>query len=464
MNKILLPFLILAATVTAAAIITIAPGEHGSINCAGDQLVITQTSTLSADYNCVVYTPTATSTIVPTATFAPTATIIPPTVTPTDIPPTATATLVPQPTGAFVETFDGDPSAPLPWNPDNWDVTVHSRDRTTWYTLETMDAQHGPNCEPPMATHQISAYEDAVYQCRDHMMTAIKAGGYGLIYLTPDHKVDFTNGTATIKFDLSTFRTSTRDWIDVIISPEEDHLQLALDSWLPDLSGLPKRGIRIKMINQGSFTVEVINNHSPSKVGQYDWVGYETFLTPSATTRSTFEIQISKTHIKFGMPEHNMWWADKDIPELDWSVGVVQFGHHSYTPTKDFPQNCPNSTCTANTWHWDNISISPAVPFTMIKSDRRYTSASDGGVVNFDSPAPSNANLRFSGIGGNMEVSFDNGATWQAARIQAQTRHSAESFWSYFTPIPEGTQSVRFRASNWWGGHWMVKDISIWSE
>lgn len=464
MNKLLLPLLMLAAAVTAAAVISIAPGETGVISCAGDELVITQTSTLSADYNCVVYTPTATSTIAPTATFAPTATIIPPTVTPTDIPPTATATFTPQPSGTFLDTFDGDPSNPLAWNPDNWDVTVHSRNRETWYNLQSMNAQHGPNCEPPMATHSISTYEDAVYQCKNHIMTAIKADGYGLIYLTPDHKVDFTNGTVTIRFDMSTLRTSTRDWIDIYVSPMEDHLQLALEDWLPDLSGQPKRAIHIKMgqfNNKTTFEGAVYNNHNKLGLNPTWWVVYDDYLTPSATERTTFELQISRTHVKFGIPELNLWWIDTDIAPLDWSEGVVQFGHHSYTPGKDC--YLPGG-CGPNTWHWDNISIDPAVPFTMIKSDRRYTNSADGGVVNFDSPAPSNANLRFAGIGGNMEVSFDNGVTWQAARIQSQTRYNAEAFWSYFTPIPEGTQSVRFRAQNWWGGHWMVKDISIWSE
>ena len=28
----------------------------------------------------------------------------------------------------FFETFTGFPSAPLPWNPANWDIAVHTRD------------------------------------------------------------------------------------------------------------------------------------------------------------------------------------------------------------------------------------------------------------------------------------------------------------------------------------------------
>ena len=29
--------------------------------------------------------------------------------------------------------------------------------------------------------------------------------------------------------------------------------------------------------------------------------------------------------------------------------------------------------------------------------------------------------------------------------------------------VPAGTQEVRFRGQQWWGGSWMVRDASIWS-
>ena len=90
----------------------------------------------------------------------------------------------------FLETFDGDPSTPIPFSSPNWDVTIHSRDE--WFELDAMDAAHGPNCEPPPATHRISAYEDAVFTCKNHVMTSIYAPGYGAIYLTPNELVDFS--------------------------------------------------------------------------------------------------------------------------------------------------------------------------------------------------------------------------------------------------------------------------------
>jgi hypothetical protein len=363
----------------------------------------------------------------------------------------------------FKATFDGNPSQPQSWQPSNWDVTVHSRDISTWNKLETMQAAHGTDCSPSPATHTVTEYKDAVFICKDHVMTAINASGYGVIYLTPNQLVDFSNGEAVVKFDLSTARTSLRDWMDVWISPYADHLQLPLNDFYPDLSGEPRRGIQVEM-NQfngkTTFKLNRIANFKTTGISGTTWVGYEDFLTPSAMRRDTFELHISRTHIKFGMPAYNFWWYDAKIPTLDWSVGVVQFGHHSYTPKKD----CSTRTCGPNTWHWDNVQISPAVPFTIIRATQRYTDVKNGAQMTLAASAPSGANLRFSGIGKNLQVSFNNGATWVKAVTQAQEKYTEEAFWSYWMPIPAGTKTIKFKGTKWWGGDWRVQDLSVWAR
>ena len=40
----------------------------------------------------------------------------------------------------------------------------------------------------------------AVFQCRNHVMTAINASGYGVIYLTPNHLVDLSLERSVISF------------------------------------------------------------------------------------------------------------------------------------------------------------------------------------------------------------------------------------------------------------------------
>ena len=403
----------------------------------------------------------------PPATAEPTQTPqSPPPAPDTVVPPSQPDRDTPAP-GIFRETFDGDPTSPQPWQPLNWDITVHSRDRHTWNSLDSMDAAHGPDCSPPPATHRISAYEDTVYLCKNHMMTAIKAGGYGLIYLTPNHMVDFSQGEAVIRFDISTLKTSNRDWWDVWITPYDDQIQLPLEDFYPDLNGPPRRAVQLLLTQDMTLQAAVYDNFGVRQMSEIHgniptqwWIGYDSFLTPDARRRDTFEIRLSRDHLKVGMPDYDFWWIDSPIEPLDWDQGIVQFGHHSYNPAK-----CEAGQCgTPNTWHWDNVELSPAVPFTMIQADRRFVAPGGETRVSFAEPAPANARLRFSGIGSNLEVSFDGGVTWQAAQRQAQKSYDSGSFVSYWTPIPEGTTSVAFRGGPWWGGDWHIRDISIWAR
>jgi hypothetical protein len=323
-----------------------------------------------------------------------------------------------------------------------------------------MQASHGGDCAGPPATHPVDAYDESVFQCRDHVMTAINGEAYGLIYLTPDHMVDFANGEAVVKFDVSTLRSSMRDWWDVWITPYEDNLQLAGEDWYPDLQGPPRRAIHVKMQDynngQTGFTIEVFRDFRSVSVPGDSWLSYEQFLTPDAARRDTFELRISRTHLRFGMPTYNRWWVDTNIGALEWTRGVVQIGHHSYNPSKD--PKVPGAH--AGTWHWDNVSISPAVPFRVVNAEPRVANPS----VTLASPAPANAQLRFAGIGSSLQASFDNGATWVNATRQQQAMNTGDHFASYWMPIPAGTRNVQFRGQSFCCGPWQVRDVSVWSS
>ncbi len=372
----------------------------------------------------------------------------------------------------FIDTFDGTPGSPTAWKSVDWDKQVHSRDDDTWFKLETMQAGHGHSCEPPPASHPTSGeYPDGVFQCRDHIMTAIKAEGYGVIYLTPNQKLDFSAGEGVVKFDVSTLRTSDRDWIDLWITPFNDNLALPLDNDV-DLQGVPKNSVHIRMDfgDTGVFHGEVYRNFKATALPVATSKSYDQVLTPSAAVRSTFELRITRTHIKFGMPKYNLWWIDTNIADLGWDSGIVQLGHHSYNPEKD----CAGSglACTPNTWHWDNVSINPAVPFTMIKADKRYISKDDANrTLTFNLPAPSNSFLRFSGIG-TIEVSFNGGAYQKALKAQSSGLpgnggvYHPEHMSNYWMSIPQGTKTVTFRFSAdgfYTTGYAMIaKDFTIW--
>ena len=363
-------------------------------------------------------------------------------------------------------TFSGAPSAPLPAAGvlAGWDIQVHSRDSSTWYQMEGMSAQHGADCSAPPATHElVGRYQDAVFQCKDHIMTAITASGYGVIYLTPNQMLDVGSG-GTVSFELSTERMSIRDWADLWITPYEDNLALPFDDGDVDLQGVPRQGVHIQMsqFNGGTtFRGYTIKNFVETEVDDCWWceIGDALNYTPTGQQRETFRLTLSKTHMKFEMvasaTAKNVVWVDTAIPALDFSQGVVQFGHHSYNPAKD-------NSGVAATWHWDNVTIDPAVPFNITRGDRRYVDAADQ-VVSFGQGAPAGASLRFAANGDQVELSTDGGATWSAARIQPAQKVT-DKMQNYFTSIPAGTTSVRLRGKATFMGPFFAQDFAVWAK
>lgn len=359
--------------------------------------------------------------------------------------------------GAIRYTFDGAPSAPQSfYGVEGWDVQVHSRDPKTWYELEAVHAQHGSGCEPPDMEHEVVQYEDMVFLCRDHVMTSLNASAYGLIYLTPAHFVDFSEGEAVIRFDVSTFRSSARDWWDVWITPYEENLALPYYSSDPDLQGPPRNGLSFSIKPENSVCVSEYVNFKDVAPGQFEgdcnWsANYAGVLKPDKARRDAVEIRISKSRVRIGMPDYNLWWDDYTprSGELSFARAVVQFGHHSYTPWKD-------GNGGPNTYHWDNISISPSQPFTILRAVTRFLDG-DGGMLTFATPAPENARLRFSAIG-KVKV---NGRVVDPA---VPTSHP-EHFNSYFIPIPAGAQEfmLSFEADGGYRGPFFARDFTIWS-
>ncbi len=394
-----------------------------------------------------------------------------------------------------LNTFDGAPPAPLGYPLvtalQDWDIAVHTRDPDAWYELNYMEADHGATCAAPPAHHSIAgagsttAYQDSVFQCSNHLMTALNAPGYGVIYLTPNQLLDWSAGEAVVRWDMSTRSTSGRDWVDVYITPWDQNLVLPLTQWLPDLVGEPQHAVQVNLqanpahppFAWGGAVVRNFQGTELSGAGVNPYQGYDSVLVPDAARRDTFELHLTRTHVKFGMPAYNLWWLDTDVPDIGFSSGIVQFGHHSYNPYKD----CENGTlptvtqnppapadCGPNTWHWDNVSLTPATPFTILKAPQAYLDASTPQTVTFPSPAPAGSFLRLDAYGSNVAYSLDNGASWQAVAVQPATKSvpGGGGLWqSYWQPMPEGAQSLLLKAEGgWWGGNWMIRDMSLWAQ
>lgn len=367
----------------------------------------------------------------------------------------------------FVATFDGMPAAPAPFASPHWQVMVHRRDAATSPDVPPMDAAHGPACEPPPATHPIAHRPESAFLCHDHLMTAINEPVYGAVYLTPDEMVDFSAGEASVKWDMSTLRTSLRDWVDLWITPPGDALLMPLAaSFTASGYGAPRNAVHVEM---GQFNGKTLFHTTVYRDGVATTptqttgnLVYEDWLTPDAIRRDPFELRIGRTHVAFGMPTYGKWWIDTTIPDLGWDRAIVQFGHHSYTPGKDCPAG---QVCGPNTWHLDNFSISPASPFTMVRNiggDHALTVAADP-TLTLAAPAPAGAMLRFHSQYDNQQVSFDGGATWTPAPPVFSTRAGAwPPHHTYALPVPAGVTSVRFAPLTGGAGPWYVRDAVVW--
>ena len=326
----------------------------------------------------------------------------------------------------FVFTFDGAPSAPQAWQPADWDVMVHN-DGGPARPYQARVVDHGGSCSAPPAAHPVAVHAGAVFVCNDHVMTAAEEE-YGAIYLTPNRLVDFSAGEAVIRFDLSTMLRSAREWMSVTVTPYEENMALPGTT---AMLGPPRRRVEI-FSHLDTFRATVARNFVEENVPFQTELGWGQFLVPSASRRDPVEIRLSRTRLRVGLPSYNVWYYDRPIADLGWSRGVVQFGHLTYSANKgclvhnpgtghwDAVDPGPPDGCE-NTWHWDNVRIEPAVPFTIVRATKRLADANDP-VVTLAAPAPANAHLRFGGTGLALELSLDGGTSSAAGPPAALTR------------------------------------------
>lgn len=318
-------------------------------------------------------------------------------------------------------------------------------------------------------------------------MTAMNDDAFGVVTLTPDRMLDLSTPEARVSFDVSTKRSGGYDWIEIVLTPFEDNLvHPADDIW--QIAGAPENSIRISMTpgTDNKFTMSVDRDDITQRYvrcgeqceGADWWTTYGSAtlpLIPDARRRETFELTITDDdRISFGVVDYfdginndqSFYWLDNvDVSPLDWKSAVVQIQHFSFNPTN----NCGNASCDGDTWHWDNIKIDPAIPFSMVPSEGRYLDPQldTGNEMKFETSSGDDAFVRFSAIGTNMEISVDGGATWELAELQREAEDTPDlygRFRNYFHPIPARVDAVQIRGESWWGGAWHARDFSIWSE
>lgn len=373
----------------------------------------------------------------------------------------------------FSFDWKGTPATPLPWVPatmNDWDVVVHDRDVAGGKAYPSTMAQHGSNCAAYPASHFVNDTNNAVFICNNHVMTAVNSPGYGEIELTPAQLADWSSGTVRITWQVSTLRTSDRDWWDVNVTPFAENLVTPIDNSV-DGEGEPRDHVNCAMSASipTTFSCYVRTAFAETDLPRRPSRSMEEALggTTSGVTRTRFELDISANHIRFGMPDQDNWFVDA-ATSLAFHQGVVQIGHHTYDPDKT--STCPaigNTGCTGDTWHWSAFSISSAVPFTMMRLSPTTNAPAGGGsqvlVYRLPQPAPSDAYLRFSASGDFLFYSVDGGKTWSRC-IEQQASHMNNSSWkNYFIAIPAGTASIRLRGQDLSSGPWVVQDPAVWS-
>jgi hypothetical protein len=371
------------------------------------------------------------------------------------------------------------PSTPQEWRPSNWDVQIHTRGMQLDSGNEAHNADHGADCSAPPATHFVNTWQQAVYICHNHVMTAIADEGYGEVVLTPDHMADWSAGPVTIGFSVSTQRTSARDWITVDVSPFGEQLALPFDFGGTDLQGMPAHYIELNANMSQWNTVQtnwqMVREQAGNSFGDIqasEWPYFEdaTSIPMSATVRTPFELIISSAGYTFRVAPSSPIAGGKVLLQGKWSKpltftqGVVQFAHHSYNP---FKCDVTSVRCYPDTWHWSNFSISSAVPYPLLRPIDHQVVTQPGGVVTFAQGAPAGSFLKFQAIG-SVQVSYDGGKTYSAAKkppMDAALAKSDNSIWTnYLTPVPQGATSVLVRVTGGWFGNGVARDFSIVSE
>lgn len=359
----------------------------------------------------------------------------------------------------FLATFDGAPTSPQPFRPRDWALTfINSAGGAADVGATGTGAlSHGPDCSAPPDTHSNGGLiEQSLFLCRDHLMT----GGVDSMNLQvmPPALLDFSQGTAFLRWDQSTATTNGRDWTEMWVVPYADDYQMSSRE-----EEFPANAIRI-LARTGppehpGWIVQVFKNRQRvSETFSPDWD--KTFAL-NAARRDTFELQLSQGHLKFWSPGYNQVWVEQDVA-LDWNVGTVYLAHDAYNPHKDGPCPSPGTlSCGVNTWHWDNLSLSPARPFTIINADRRVANAA-APTLTFDRPAPAGAQLRWWSFGGlNMQVQFDGGPWLDTEPLGVQP--TADKAHAFRVPAPQGARVVRWRGDKIevdWAG-WSVADATL---
>jgi hypothetical protein len=344
------------------------------------------------------------------------------------------------------------------------------REGLTNAQTDPMEAQHSSTCTPPTnpptlaGDHLITTWQETVFACAHHLMTALQDSGFGAVTMQPPVEADWTSGPVTITLNVSLFRTSSRDWFRIVLTPFAEQLQEPAFSFDVGGNGEPQSGLSIDMKGNApdvAFCSTIISNYRESG-GQCNWWVYEQPAAQVPGKPATLTITLSSTHLTVADPVTGVTFISENL-SLPFSRAAIQLVSYAYDQGKTCG-SITTLTCAADTWHWHGISVSQADPITLLPA-REPMQDNTQNVMDFPQPAPAGSVLSFYAYGLNVATSLDGGLTWQLApRQQAGNPRTDGSGSLYWAPVPAGTQRVLVRGSGWYGGAFFARDGTLLSE
>jgi hypothetical protein len=335
---------------------------------------------------------------------------------------------------------------------------------------DPMYGQHSTTCSPPTnpptlaGDHLITTWQETAFACAHHFMTALQDSGFGAVTMQPPVEADWTSGPVTITLDVSLFRTSSRDWFRVFLTPFTEQLQEPAFSFDAGGNGEPRDALSIDMKGEApdvAFCSTTISNYQETQ-GQCRWWVYEKPSVQIPGKPTTLTITLSSTHLTMTDPTTGVTFIDESM-SLPFSRAALQIVSYAYDQGKTCSA-ITKLTCSADTWHWHGVSVSQADPVTLLPATQPMQDATHNS-FDFPTPAPSGSFLSFYAYGLNIQTSLDGGVTWQNAPMQGEghprTDGSGDNYW---LPVPAGTQHVLVRGQGWYGGPFFARDATLLSE
>ncbi len=297
------------------------------------------------------------------------------------IAPSALAAQEAEPTWAFEETFDGDPSSPsqsaLPRSLD-YVVTHRTHPKEHFTTNLTFMADHGDDCAgpnpdvSPLPSHLVTtdqlgngaAPDESFFICKNHMMSSMgDVGAYSVGAFWPRQQFNFADG-GVLEFDVNmNLGHGNRSWWEIMIVPA-DQLRVAsgpvdsaIDETYPEDRIVLDFRRQVRRIKVG--TGDIAPNGwiaNERQFGQYDWAWWSDLYPDDPAlqdrrVRRTMRIEILDEEIVWSIETEDGSFDEfaVDVPGgMPFEQGLVVFKTHAYTPEKD-------GNLDTYTFHWDNL-------------------------------------------------------------------------------------------------------------